>query len=322
MEPPHIATGDKVFISSTLLDLGGYRRAVHSALRELGLIAVRLEQLWPQPPVEGRNIELVQSVAEQINDCKAVVAIKGARRGARVSGSDATFTDFELNAAAESRLPIFLFATPGSRFFEHLQSGHPLKADELAILENCIAVRSVASEDEIRLAVLDVFGQLITGAHPRRLIVLPRVNPDLIRELLGRPDRLQAIPDRVFEELVADLLAADGWSVELVVRSNAHGPDIVACSSQIVSGVPVRMLVECKRYADLHRIGVREVRNLVYWVNEQEQATLGMIAATTRFTRPARELVTERHRWRISLRDQGQMVEWLKRSPLSIRAAV
>ena len=58
----------------------------------------------------------------------------------------------------------------------------------------------------------------------------------------------------------------------------------------------------------LRPVDVRDVRNLVYWLNEEYQATLGMIATTSKFTKNARDLVELRHRWRISLKDQATII--------------
>ena len=71
---PMLRKGDRVFISSTLLELGPYRRAAEIALESIGLHGVRLERLQPQPPVAERNTSLVQ---EQLQSCSALLAIRG-----------------------------------------------------------------------------------------------------------------------------------------------------------------------------------------------------------------------------------------------------
>lgn len=306
-------TGDRIFISSTLLYLSPYREMADNALADIGLIGLRLEQLQPQPPAAQRDLSFVKA---NIEACRAVLAIKGSHRGAQVPSSPFTFTDYELNTAAKARLPIFLFATPGSGIFDYLRSWRQVSSDELAILENCVSIRAVASPAELGAAVKAVFLAVLSGDQPRRLVVLPRVDHRLIRRIIEHPQELQTIPDRLFEELIADLLSHDGWAVDVVVRPNAPGPDIIACSSKIVEEVPLRLIVECKRYRHDKPVDIREVRNLVYWVNEEFQATLGMIATTSRFTSEAQRLVAERHRWRISLRDHNSVIEWLRKTRL------
>ena len=150
----------------------------------------------------------------------------------------------------------------------------------------------------------------------RKLVFLPSVSDAFLCRLAEEPSELAHCPDRLFEELVAELLTQDGWAVELITRLNAPGPDIVAMSHRFVQGHTVRMLVECKRYSSDKRVDVRAVRNLVYWVNEEQSANLGMLATTSTFTRGARKAVQERHRWRISLKDQGDILAWLRSSRL------
>ena len=144
---------------------------------------------------------------------------------------------------------------------------------------------------------------------------LPHVAPLDILSLLANPRELQVCTPRRFEELVAELLTADGWDVELVRRVNAPGPDIIAASTGIIRNVPLQMIVECKRYADGHPVDVDVVRKVMYWVNEDYRATLGMIATTNRFTSEAVKLSRDAHFWRLNLKDQAAIIEWMRKSP-------
>jgi HJR/Mrr/RecB family endonuclease len=153
-----------------------------------------------------------------------------------------------------------------------------------------------------------------------RWVVLASIVPLDIKTILANPRELQTCNPRRFEELVAELLASDGWEdVRLVPRSNAAGPDIIAVSSRFVRGVPLKMIVECKRHTDGRPVDVDVVRKVMYWVNEEYRATMGMIATTSRFTSAATELARNSHFWRLTLRDQEAIIDWLRKSPLGKR---
>ena len=70
-------------------------------------------------------------------------------------------------------------------------------------------------------------------------------------------------------------------------------------------------LVECKKWAPNHPVSVEVVRNL-YGVLGIANATHGLIATTSRFTRAA-ESLQDTVKYRISLRDGDGIAEWLRR---------
>jgi hypothetical protein len=178
---------------------------------------------------------------------------------------------------------------------------------------------------ESELSLLSVHGLL---AHIRTSpkgpvlrmheVELPDVSARPISNLVANVEELQEIESRLFEELVADLLRADGYDqVQVVKRHNAPGPDIVAMCHG-TSGQQQLLLVECKRWRGV--VGVAFVRNLAYLVDSPDyRATGGMIAATSRFTRNALDEAVRLHRWRLSLKDQDDLLAWVKLHALVIR---
>jgi hypothetical protein len=151
-------------------------------------------------------------------------------------------------------------------------------------------------------------------------VVLASICPLDIKTILANPRELQICSPRRFEELVAELLAADGWEdVRLVPRNNAAGPDIIAVSTRLVRSAPLKMIVECKRHTDGRPVDIDVVRKVMYWVNEEYRATMGMIATTSRFTSGAAELARNSHFWRLTLKDQEAIIDWLRKSPLGRR---
>lgn len=311
-----------VFISSSLVGLGNWRRAAERAVEATGLRAVRLERLWPARPASQRTAELATRVAAEVSKSDAFIRIVTARKGARIGGSDRTFLDQELEAARAADLPIFFYLHPEAAAFNRLAANEATQVD-LAAFSGSATFGTVASPEELLAkACRDLEAWRDGLAPPRRVITLERVSPALVSRLLQRPAELSSCPDRLFEELIAELLRSDGWDVQLVARLNAPGPDIVACSSRLVRGMPIRMLVECKRYRPDRPVDVREIRNLVYWVNEEYRATLGMIATSSTFTSVALAAAEELHHWRVSLRDHSEVLKWLASSSLAVSSPV
>jgi len=146
--------------------------------------------------------------------------------------------------------------------------------------------------------------------HRSAVISAPSVvTRDRLECLLRGEHDLQLVEPRFFEELVAELLAADGWrDIDLVSRLNAHGPDIIARGLQ----GDETLIVECKRWNGA--VGIDVVRTVMYWVEQQFEADQGLIATTSRFTRDAIDARDRRHRWRLDLADSERMKEWICRN--------
>lgn len=78
---------------------------------------------------------------------------------------------------------------------------------------------------------------------------------------------------RKFEELIAELLRAKGYEVELTPRTRDGGFDILAIKKGDLGSALT--LVECKRYAETNKVDVGIVRGL-YGVVEEKRATQGL----------------------------------------------
>lgn len=147
------------------------------------------------------------------------------------------------------------------------------------------------------------------------IAAMSEITRDKVYSLLANEKDLLTVQPRFFEELVAELLSADGWQhVTLVKRLNAHGPDIIAYLGDLRSE---SLIVECKRWNN--SVGVDVVRTVMYWVVQEFQATRGMVATTSRFTRDAIELRERKHRWQLDLRDAERIVEWMSASLPKLR---
>lgn len=120
------------------------------------------------------------------------------------------------------------------------------------------------------------------------------------------PQELYRLSAEAFECFVAKVFHEFGFVVELTARTRDGGKDVVA----IKHGTSrLRFLIECKRYAPNHRVGVTAVRSL-HGVVANEKATKGIIVTTARFSQPAK-VYLEENQWILDGRDFDGIVEWL-----------
>ena len=128
--------------------------------------------------------------------------------------------------------------------------------------------------------------QLLQDANASQIVrvSLEDINEELIRHLAAHPNKMREMSPRKFEELIADMFRSRGFDVTLTPPSNDGGMDVIAVQR---NGIGTAMIiVECKRYAEHHRVGVEIARGL-YGVVEQHRATRGIVATTSFFTRGA-----------------------------------
>jgi len=297
----------RVFVSSTFTDLREYRQAAHDGIVAAGHLPAMMEFMGASPKTPQEIIN------EELKSIDVHVALLGKRYGSLMPGQNVSWTEYEILKAAElGKLGLVYIVDHASSSETGTYAAEAFRAH---VAESSVA-RVVSSPSELRYAIERDLSA-VSSASPveteTESILLPGVSPADIRTLLKHPEELQKCSPRFFEELVADLLKADGWEVDLVARNNAPGPDIIAVSSQLVRGVPLKLIVECKRHSSNHPVDINVVRKVMYWVNEEYRATMGMIATTSRFTADALQHAREYHEWRLDLRDQTAVVDWLIR---------
>ena len=134
------------------------------------------------------------------------------------------------------------------------------------------------------------------------------VNEALIERLRVQPQAIYDLPPRKFEELIAELLDDLGYEVELTPATGDGGKDILAYMT--TPHGRVLCLVEAKRYKRDHRVGVELVRQL-YGTLADSEATSAMLVTTSSFM-PGAKSFQQRHRYRLDLRDYGNIVEWIE----------
>jgi len=193
-------------------------------------------------------------------------------------------------------------------------AGNPLASVQLADL---LAQGEMSPQELLaRLGSFSVPGLLDSTGAPiasgdaseKRIIVdVVSTNDTLLRTLRDSPELLYELTPRRFEEIVADVLARLGYQITLTPASRDGGKDIYAAKKDHLG--TFLYVVECKRYAPDHPVGVGLVRQL-NGVVQAEQATAGILAATSFFTREAKEF-QRRISNQMSLKDYVGIQEWL-----------
>jgi restriction system protein len=127
-----------------------------------------------------------------------------------------------------------------------------------------------------------------------------------MNHVIRDPKVMYEISPRNFEELIADLFANFGYEVELTKRTRDGGRDVIAIRQREVN---TRYLIECKRWAQEHKVGVKPVRELL-GVRADENASKAILATTAYFSADAK-LLFERHPWELEGRDFDGLIDWL-----------
>lgn len=135
----------------------------------------------------------------------------------------------------------------------------------------------------------------------------------LIDAIKKDPSLLYGIDPRAFEELVADIFFRNGFEVELTAATRDGGKDIIAIKRGF--GVPVKHLIECKRYKQDHKVSLDIVQRL-YGVLCSDRASTGLVVTTSTFTKDALEFASQ-HPWELALRDHGHLIDWIRAIPNS-----
>ncbi len=108
-----------------------------------------------------------------------------------------------------------------------------------------------------------------------------------------------------FEDLMAEILERSGWSIIPMGYTKDGGVDIIAVRN-LDPGVPIELLVQCKRYKKNRRVGVNFVKEL--WATKSQTGShQAMLASTSSFTRGAR---TAASLWKMDLRDYDAIRQW------------
>ena len=146
----------------------------------------------------------------------------------------------------------------------------------------------------------------VSGSSIREL--RSAITDELVARLAESPAMLFQLTPRGFEELIARVFEAYGFSVELTAATRDGGRDIIAVAHEPAR---VRYLIECKRYARENKVGLEIVQRL-HGVVQGEDATMGLLATTSTFTEPAQRFFARPNvKYRLDGRDFEDIRLWL-----------
>lgn len=131
----------------------------------------------------------------------------------------------------------------------------------------------------------------------------------LLASLKQKPDLIDRITPRQFEEVVAELLDDQGWTVQLTPMTRDGGSDILAYLETDIGRL--LCLVDAKRYRRDRTIGVGMIRELLGTLSDAN-ASCAMMVTTSTFSAEAYDL-RNRHEYRLSLKDFKDVGRWIER---------
>jgi restriction system protein len=192
--------------------------------------------------------------------------------------------------------------------------GHPLTA---VIAADLIQKGEITPRELLKklsafqaAGITDPSGRAIVDEDPAQAQIVSdvvSVSDEFLRRLSAEPKLLYELTPRGFEELVAELLMRLKYDITLTPGSKDGGKDIYAAKKNHLGSF--LYIVECKRYAPDRPVGVGLVRQL-NGVVQAEQATAGILATTSFFTRGAKEF-QRTIAFQMSLKDYLGIQKWL-----------
>ncbi len=223
--------------------------------------------------------------------------------------------ELEIHQATDPRstqlddVPISIAATvlEGS-VSEYLESVFAVRSDGFIVEVEFSAVGYPDTYIQ-RLRLASAAGQFPLQVVSRdHLLSVAAFEDALLAHLHREPDLLRQVHPRRFEEIIARVVERMGFEVELTRYSKDDGVDIFALRRD--GGVPVLLVIDCKRYARNRPIGPGMVR-MLYGLREQHHANTAMAATTSYITKGAADLRMQFGEDKIELADFDRIQGWL-----------
>src|SRR5215216_6384221 len=208
--------------------------------------------------VTSRDIEPIQSLADKVVELSGLDRVDFSElMRLRVAFAEGKFDEgivSRLFAAAQGSPAIAQIA------IEAVRSGGVRSWEELFGLLRDFRAPGILGPDGRPLGAE-------SEEHSKIVTDISSANEELLSLLHLEPRLLWELPPRRFEEIVAELLAKQGYEVALTPASGDGGFDIYAARKDGLG--QFLYLVECKRYVPPNKVGVEVVRSLYGVVQAQ-----------------------------------------------------
>lgn len=177
-------------------------------------------------------------------------------------------------------------------------------------LERTAHYEQIGDINKLR-AVLNAKPEELTARRTKdaALPQIASIFSNLLSTIHKRPEAINEMPPRAFEELVAELLQKMGHEVTITPATRDGGRDILASFKTPIG--PRLTVVECKRHAMKNPVGLSIVERFLYTIREKDKASHGLIATTSRFSGDAVKEAAK-YEYLLSLADRDQIIQWLK----------
>ncbi len=129
----------------------------------------------------------------------------------------------------------------------------------------------------------------------------------IITDIYKDNSNLLKVEPRQFEEIIAEMLYAKGFEVQLTKQTRDNGYDILALKV-LENNFALKFLVECKRYKK-EKVGVDIIRSFKE-VIQTEKANKGIIVTTSYFTKDAQTKRKETP-YLLDYKDKDDVLLWV-----------
>lgn len=280
----------KVFISHNYND----KAKVELLKAQLTAKESNIDIAWvEQSPSLSQNLQT--AIDNQVSASTMLLMLVGERWS--------KWQELELKIALEKNIPVAGIISPGSRV-----ANNPLfRPEQIPFVNwNWEDIANLLS------GVSRTIDYQLANEHlnesPIIQLDFSQISEQLTQLFLSNPNALNELSPRKFEELVAYLMEKHGYEVTLTQQSRDGGIDIFALKRDIFGSFLT--IVDCKKYSASNPIGVGLVRTM-YGTLNVENASHGMIATTSRFTKDAKDLAEE-YKYQLSLKDHADIIKWIE----------
>jgi hypothetical protein len=144
-------------------------------------------------------------------------------------------------------------------------------------------------------------------SHSGKIVV--HLAEELVALCGARPQQLDNLSSRQFEEVIASIFRNHGFSVELTSRTRDGGYDIVAAAhTDLISEVS---LIEVKHFAPNRPVGVGIVRAL-YGVKHLHQVSKVLLVTSSYISPDAKREFSRVIPWELEFVERSKVIDWCK----------